>query len=421
MTEADQTPCVLIVDDEPSIRQLIHRWITCTNSMVTHEASNGLEALEILCNIEVDLIITDISMPVLNGIEMLSLVRSDPKLKDKEVIVATTMADEATVAELITLGVSDYVLKPLRGDRVVARVELALSRIRAKKLQVVCVTDTGRARVLIADSDPNSRQFAARALENQFVVQVAKTRSETLVQALRFRPEYVLVSTRMAGPQLNFLAERINGITGGTAQVFAWADADQEIASLDQLAGRLDRSYVPETFVKSVLKLVGADVDSGLGSTSWVSSLDPEVPTAVRQVFGMMTGEEPAVVEEEPDPECNMFGQIGLTSVEGDFRLWVQSENRAAFATALSLSLFGGTEDDLDEEMINDSVQEILNVVAGRLKNSCIDRRLDVNTGLPTMTKERIPEPANVMHNKVFTFLWQEHRLRLTFYATAGS
>ncbi len=205
------------------------------------------------------------------------------------------------------------------------------------------------------------------------------------------------------------------------AQVFALADPGQEIPELDKLAGRLDRSYVPEKFVKHVLELVGAAADSGTGSTSWIASIEPEMPTAVRQVFGMMTGEEPNIVEEEPDPACDMFGQINLTSAREDFRFWLQSENKATFAAALALAMLGGEEEDLDEETVNDSVQEILNVVAGRLKNSCVERQVDVNMGLPTITKERFPEPTNVMHRKVFTFVWQKHRFRLTFYATSGA
>jgi two-component system chemotaxis response regulator CheY len=421
MIEEDQAPCVLVVDDEPTVRQLIRRWISRTTEAETLEAANGLEALEILCNKEVDLIVTDIDMPVLDGIEMLSLVRADPKLSEKEVIVATIMANEARVRDVIKLGVSNYILKPLQRDRVVSRIEQALVRIQAKKEQSKSDADTGRMRILIADNDPNSRQFAIHALENQFAVRAAKTQSEMLVHALRFRPEYVFVSTRMAGTQLKFLTERIDGITGGKAQVFALADAGQEIPELDKLAGRLDCSYVPEKFVKSVLELVGAAVDSGSGSTSWIASIEPEIPTAVRQVFGMMTGEEPDIVEEEPDPECDMFGQINLTSAEEDFRFWVQSENRTAFASALALAILGGDEEDLDEETVDDSVQEILNVVAGRIKNSCVERQVDVNLGLPTITKERFAEPNNVMHQKVFNFVWQDHRFRLNFYATSGA
>ena len=201
MIEDEQVPCILVVDDEPTVRQLIRRWIGRTTEAQSLEAANGLEALEILCNNEVDLIVTDIDMPVLDGIEMLSLVRADPKLSEKEVIVATIMAHEAKVREVIKLGVSDYILKPLQRDRVMSRIEQALVRIQAKKDQLESDTDTGRMRILIADNDPNSRQFASHALESQFTVRAAKTQSEVLVHALRFRPEYVFVSTRMAGEQ----------------------------------------------------------------------------------------------------------------------------------------------------------------------------------------------------------------------------
>ena len=174
--------CILIVDDEPIARRLIQRWITLKTEAKTIEAANGLAALEILCDKDVDLIVAALDMPVLNGIEMLSLVRADAKFSEIEVIVASIVANEAKVREVIALGVSDYILKPLQRNRVVHSVQQALARIKAKKNQLESASGTSQVRILIADNDPNFIRHASDALDNQFAIRTAKAQSEALSQ-----------------------------------------------------------------------------------------------------------------------------------------------------------------------------------------------------------------------------------------------
>jgi two-component system chemotaxis response regulator CheY len=120
---------VLIADDDGLVRaalkRLLFRYFRCT----VLDAENGTEALRILGRSRVSMAIIDIEMPTMSGVELLRAIRSSSEHATLPVGVISGMNDEATVREVIALGVSDYFIKPLKTEKVVARltrlVELA--------------------------------------------------------------------------------------------------------------------------------------------------------------------------------------------------------------------------------------------------------------------------------------------------------
>ena len=69
---------ILLVDDEPSARTLLRRWIERNLSATVYEAEDGLQALEAVAEHYIELVVSDVSMPLLDGIELLRLLRTDP-------------------------------------------------------------------------------------------------------------------------------------------------------------------------------------------------------------------------------------------------------------------------------------------------------------------------------------------------------
>ena len=69
---------ILLVDDEPSARTLLRRWVERNLSAVVYEAEDGLQALEAVAEHSIELVVADVNMPVLDGIELLQLLRTDP-------------------------------------------------------------------------------------------------------------------------------------------------------------------------------------------------------------------------------------------------------------------------------------------------------------------------------------------------------
>lgn len=115
---------ILVVDDSDIIRRMIIRTLDLAGVPVAtvYEASNGREALGVLDAEWVDLVLADLNMPVMNGIEMLSHMRSDAALRSIPVIVVSTEASTERIASLRGDGVCAVIRKPFTPEQIRAVV-----------------------------------------------------------------------------------------------------------------------------------------------------------------------------------------------------------------------------------------------------------------------------------------------------------
>jgi len=111
---------ILIVDDSASMRKIIRKTLSLSGFQVGAcvEAANGKEALEILQQHPVDLVLSDINMPEMNGVEFLWQLRQDPRWKQLPVVMITTETSEEIVKEAIELGARGYLRKPFRPEQI---------------------------------------------------------------------------------------------------------------------------------------------------------------------------------------------------------------------------------------------------------------------------------------------------------------
>ncbi len=103
---------VLVVEDSASMRSLISATIEELQGFETVEVGNGFEALKILPNGHFDLIITDINMPDINGLEVINFVRKSEQYKEIPLIIVTTEKGEKDRKKGLALGAQEYVIKP---------------------------------------------------------------------------------------------------------------------------------------------------------------------------------------------------------------------------------------------------------------------------------------------------------------------
>jgi two-component system cell cycle response regulator len=112
---------LLTVDDSKTIRMIVARAFKPYDLEIL-EAANGLEGMDVAAREKPDIIILDITMPVMDGYEMLSKLRESPELKGIPVIMLTAEAGKENVLRIAKLGVRDYLVKPFKEDLVVERV-----------------------------------------------------------------------------------------------------------------------------------------------------------------------------------------------------------------------------------------------------------------------------------------------------------
>ena len=111
---------VLIVDDSAAIRKILHRVLVQAEVPLgkVHEASDGIEALEKLKTEKVGLILSDINMPNMDGIEFLTRLKADETHKHVPVLLVTTEGGQAKVMQALELGAAGYVKKPFTADQI---------------------------------------------------------------------------------------------------------------------------------------------------------------------------------------------------------------------------------------------------------------------------------------------------------------
>ncbi|RLB28036.1 MAG: response regulator [Deltaproteobacteria bacterium] len=113
---------VLIVDDSSSMRAVIKKTIRVSGFNVGQylEASNGAEALEVLSREWVDLVLTDINMPRMDGLELVREMKNDELFRSIPVVMVTTEGSETRVKESMELGARGYIKKPFKPQQIKA-------------------------------------------------------------------------------------------------------------------------------------------------------------------------------------------------------------------------------------------------------------------------------------------------------------
>ena len=103
---------VLVTDDSPTMRRIIKNTLERIGYNNSIEAENGKEALDLLNNNPVELLLTDWNMPVMNGLELVGEVRKIEKYKKLPILMITTRGMKEDVVQAVHAGVNNYVVKP---------------------------------------------------------------------------------------------------------------------------------------------------------------------------------------------------------------------------------------------------------------------------------------------------------------------
>ncbi len=116
---------ILICDDSVSIRQMLKLTLTDANYQIT-EAKNGVEALELAKTRQFDLIITDVNMPLLDGLSLVRELRALPDYLFKPILLLTTETDPQKKKRAKTVGATGWIIKPFDPDKLLAAIRKVL-------------------------------------------------------------------------------------------------------------------------------------------------------------------------------------------------------------------------------------------------------------------------------------------------------
>ncbi|MFA6468438.1 MAG: response regulator [Bacteroidota bacterium] len=121
---------ILIVEDDSNITQLVSFKLKNSGYEVFN-AVNGVEALKFLEENNVDLIVTDVMMPVMGGKELMIALKKNPKTRSIPTVMLTSRTLEKEIVEGFSLGVEDYIKKPFSPQELIVRIKTVLARSKS--------------------------------------------------------------------------------------------------------------------------------------------------------------------------------------------------------------------------------------------------------------------------------------------------
>jgi two-component system chemotaxis response regulator CheY len=117
----------MVVEDSPTMRQLIVFALKRIKGLEVIEADDGVDALRKMQQAKLDILITDINMPIMDGLKLVKRVRSDEQLKSIPIVIITTEGADEDRQRALALGANAYITKPIQAPQVIAKVKELLN------------------------------------------------------------------------------------------------------------------------------------------------------------------------------------------------------------------------------------------------------------------------------------------------------
>ena len=218
---------VLIVEDDPMVSMINEQYVNKNPKFeVASICKNGQEALDYLDKAEVDLIVLDVFMPYMDGIETLKKIRE--KKVSSEVIMVTAANDSSTIEQTMHLGVIDYLNKPLAYDRFQVAMEKNVSKYTSLKQNAVLDQSSIDSMISngAAGGSSDEQELLPKGIQKKTLLMIQDFwKKENSWQTVDMVSEKLGISIVTARHYLNYLEEQgeiqsdINYETGGRPSV----------------------------------------------------------------------------------------------------------------------------------------------------------------------------------------------------------
>lgn len=405
----------LIVDDSSTIRTMLRRAVAEFQPADIVEAVNGLEALDAIARQRFDLVILDINMPVMDGLEALEAIRSSPEYKTLPVVVLTSEKGDAVVRRLVELGITDYLSKPLSRETLAERLARIIGRLRVPASHRA--GHEGHAhRVLVVEQDPDRRHFLVTVLAPHFDVTPADSSAAALRMCMdpQTSPfQTVLVGEQVGLPLIDRFVPRLRSLpTSSGALVLGFHTRAKAFEGTGLFDDVVEWAYLPEVFLARFQRVATGATVHLTGLPAFRASIERDTIAATEQLFGLMLSSEVMVVPHgvaplHTWPGTGVHAQIDMHTSEGAVVSVMFRADRDS-ARAITSYLVGTTPDDVHEDDIVATSAEFVNIIVGRLRNRLVEAGIQTQMQLP---KTWIGETTGPMAAPDVTLEFDSHRL----------
>ncbi len=359
---------VLVCDDDRSTRFIVKRILMQQFGLVVTECADGLEAMQALARGRFHLMLLDIELPTMSGIEVLELMRESSTTKDLPVIVLSNVRDGDAVKYLLKLGVSDYLLKPPRTDRLVEKVQRllrVLPRTRAAAEDGTGARMSQASPAMVVDGDPEFQRMLTGELRRYGTVLEAESGASAMTLFRDNPVALVFVGEELGVVSSELLVRKLRqSHPGGPLRIVGVVD-DASSVPRDRFDAIIQRSRLPRMLRASLRPFVRAE-----GAMSALAVTVPDLPEivsmATSQILGMMFDANVGTTDADADVDGSPSAAL-VIEVAQRFLVTIGVHVNAEIAGSVAARMFGAdyAADGTDERTA--VATELVNLVAGRL------------------------------------------------------
>jgi len=384
---------VLIVDDDEIARSFIGKLLKKKFAVNIREAKNGLEGLDEVRKRIPDLVLLDITMPVMDGIEFLEIARSNDKYATMKVVIMSALDQRRTVSNVIKLGISDYILKPFDYEALYERLLKIMSAAKSCDDSNPFSKQSTKASenlILLIDEDINFRTFFTTLLGEKYKIIEAASGTEGIKKFMDESPSIILVANNLELLNDSMVAKKIRASeVNFPIKIYHLLDDNIKDLSPEFLFdSTLTKSFVPDVFLSNFNKIVAGksiqtDIIKDLLDTKMIS----EMTTAVKQTYGVMTMQEISLIGfADFNKEHENLIEANIKLNDEDKRVNIKVFLRATEKDVLQIA---GKMLDSNvgfDDGAKEAFGEILSIISGRIRSSFEMRGVKVAVGNATFS-----------------------------------
>ena len=257
----------LIIEDDQAQRMLLKSILKKNFTCEIKETDNGQGGLEMLKTEIPTLIFLDLTMPVMDGHQVLTKLFENPLYKKIPIIVTTAISDREIVGSLISMGICDYLLKPIEINSTITRINKVISRITENQSSgSPGQTKLDKPKLLLLEPDKYQKELINSLIGDKFFIQDVKNGMEALSAFEKHRHRYVLVSDKVGLLDKKIVTQKIREIAENR-QLFIlliFNDEKSNSAKVFSFDGLIKRSLDPVQFRTELLNIIPQELpDAG--------------------------------------------------------------------------------------------------------------------------------------------------------------
>lgn len=386
---------VLICDDDAATRFVLKRLLTQHLGWSTVESEDGVEALTRLEQGDIDLLLLDLQMPTMDGLEVLEAIRATPSLKRLAVVAVSNERREDVVRRLLTMGIGGYVLKPIRAEKLLAILDrLRPGLERESRNHGRAASRAGDIRLgpdvsaMLIDGSLDYRHFFLSHAQRFGPIVEASTGASALIAWQSAPTPLVFVGEDLGVLSTDRLIPKLRAMAAGTPLRLIRLMDVRRGASPDGCDDVIPRSYVSEE-LRGALKAfvhVPTPLDAIVPRVGEPQAL---VASAACHVFGVMLETEITALPPKGLPE-SCAGALATIHLHEGLVLTFSLFATEASLRVIAARMVAGAPEDVSPDDAVAAAGELVNLITGRLIAAFNERNDVCEVSLPTL----VPSPG---------------------------